>query len=595
MHVCFKFCRRGAADDRRFPVQVDGQSWSLHVARSEAAGPWYPEMVEHSDEGAYRFFAGRLVRRRAGEPLPSTFTAVQDSAAEWRFEGGEPDGSWIALKFDRRRDEVSVACDMWVHQRWFHAHHDGAWFFSNSLVFLRRQAGRDIAIERRAIPYMLVLAYLPGRFTPLRGVSLLRPGEVIRVADGQMQSTRRARIPATRLVTGQRADEISPEVWRRSAEEILQRMQQAVKDELIGINEIVLPLSGGMDSRFLLGCAMDVLPRENIVTYTFGDRRTLDSRIASGLAGKLGIAHVPIGMDRRPVDEVCADGFEQTEGLALVFPNCPLGPDRKALLKPGTWVLSGYLGDGVFGSRDLQDYDPAHDTGDMLFRHVFERTAAETFHEALPLLASDRWDTLGYESEVLATPGQSLVEKYERWASEYHRINRVQHHLFVFPNRAFYLTPFTQRSVYNYSLSLPEAVRQGQRGYFMAMEAGYPLLHAYPTRRNQGLSLKVKSRFLAQTLKTWRRAMNGLDDAAWRVAGRGVYFDPYQLYGHRRELQQRIYHAAVAQCVDDLKQSPAFNRKSLDALHTRYRKGLPVSTRILRALFTVREWERQYA
>ena len=217
-----------------------------------------------------------------------------------------------------------------------------------------------------------------------------------------------------------------------------------------------------------------------------------------------------------------------------------------------------------------------------------------TCRRSLPLLASNRWDEMGYENDVRATPGDTLAEKYERWHYEIHCVARLNYHLFVFRTRAFYLTPFVQRGLWDYSLTLPEAVRRGQRGYFMAMKLGYPLLHDYSTSRRLGMSANVQSRALIQMRKAWRLSMNKLDDAVWKSTGLSVYFDPKQLYGHRRELRQSQYHSAVAECIEYLKQTPAFDPKGLDDLLTRYRKRLPVSTHILRALFTVREWERQY-
>jgi hypothetical protein len=127
------------------------------------------------------------------------------------------------------------------------------------------------------------------------------------------------------------------------------------------------------------------------------------------------------------------------------------------------------------------------------------------------------------------------------------------------------------------------------------MKLGYPELYRYPTTRNSGFSLDMKNPALTFTRKAWHRAMNGLDDAVWKSTGLSFYFWPEQLYGHRRELCQSLYHSAVAECIEDLKKTPAFNPQALDNLHARYRRRQPVSTHILRALFTVREWERRYA
>ncbi len=563
----------------------------MSVTKSMAAGPWYPTVDEHVDDAGYRFFAGRLTKHKASEAFPSGVELVQGSAGDWTFDGGEPDGSWMGLKFDRQNDEVSIACDQWLHQRWFYAQHNDVWYFSNSLVFLRQVAGRGVGIERRAVPYLLLFGYVPGRITPLKGVSLLLPGEAVTVSRGQMRRTKRTQLKVKRVMTGQRSGDLSSSIWRGYAEGILGQIQQAVRDELDGIDRIVVPLSGGMDSRFVLGCAMDVLPRDRIVTYTFGDPRTLDQKIGKGLARKLGLEHVSVAMDRRPVDDVCADGFEQTEGMFFVFPNSPLGPDRRELLKPGTCVLSGYVGDVVFGSHDVDDLDPAHNTDDFLFKKVFAHAHSK---EALPLLTASHWDEMGYENYVRATSGDSLAERYERWFYEVHCPNRVNYMLFVFRNRAFYLTPFVQQKVWEYSLRLPESVRRRESGYFMAMKLGYPVLHAHPTSRNTGFSAGVQSRALRGIQRAYYQSMNALDDVLWKSIGRSPYFDPRQYYGHRHELQQPMYHSAVTECIKDLGQSPAFHRKGLDELLARYRSRLPVSTHILRALFTAREWERRY-
>ena len=83
-------------------------------------------------------------------------------------------------------------------------------------------------------------------------------------------------------------------------------------------------------------------------------------------------------MDRRPVEEVCDDGFTHAEGMTYVFPNFPSGPDRKAVLPPGSYVLSGYLGDLVFGDHDMNDRDPAHNTSEHLLKRVHARASGPT-------------------------------------------------------------------------------------------------------------------------------------------------------------------------------------------------------------------------
>ena len=283
-----------------------------------------------------------------------------------------------------------------------------------------------------------------------------------------------------------------------------------------------------------------------------------------------------------------------TEAMGFLLPNSPLGADRKALLKPGTYVLSGFIGDVVFGSHDVDDEDPAPATGEYLLERAIQYAAGHYAVDALKLLRSKEWDELGYAADVKNTPGDTFTEKFERWHYEIHCVNRLHYGLFKFRSRAFYLTPFVQKKVWDYSLSLPEALRKRERAYFAAMSLGYPELFAHPTTSNVGLPPGVHNRAAILLQKARSRWLNKLDDAVFRSTGLSVYFDPAQLYGHRRELQQKRYHAQVAECIADLKQNPVLNPRALDELHDRYRRRGPVSTHTLRALFTIREWDRRY-
>ena len=112
MFLCFKFSLRNpvappAAD------RIDGQCWALDIERSTNERPWYPQIAEQRSETGYRFLAGRLAGLTDSRELPSSAPFVS-AASDWNFSSGEPDGSWIALKFDWREDTLSIACDLFL-------------------------------------------------------------------------------------------------------------------------------------------------------------------------------------------------------------------------------------------------------------------------------------------------------------------------------------------------------------------------------------------------------------------------------------------------------------------------------------------------
>ncbi|MBU0691297.1 hypothetical protein KKH18_05710 [bacterium] len=573
---------------------VEGQGWRLDIVKSSDTGPFYPQIKEQSDEQSYRFFAGRIPGQKPTDDLPSGFSINNGDITAWEFPQGEPEGSWLALKFDRKRDIVSITCDLWLLQRWYYAEIDGKWFFTNSLNFLRDVTGNRLRVERRAIPYMLLFGYMPGSVTPIQNVRSIVPGEVVSIDRGRLFNTIRKRVPVKRVSISPEGPSPSQNECDNAAESILNSLRQAVRLELEKIDSIVVPLSGGMDSRFLLGCAMEVLPHDRITTYTYGHPRTFDFKFGVGMAKELGLHCVPLPMDRRPLEEIIKDGFKDAEGMTFVLPNSPMGSIREAALPEGSFVLSGYIGDAVYGSHDIEDNDPNHNTDEFLIEKAMAWAAGGYYNEVLPLLTSTDWDEMDFRGDLRKTPGETLPEKYERWHYEVHCVNRVNFALQKYRNRAFYLAPFIHRNVWEIAYNLPQRLRHSELAFFLAMEQGFPKLYRYPSARNAGFSVEMKHQWIKKIRRGLQRAMVRFDDSIWRTTGRFAYYSPNQNYGHRRELNQPMYHTGVHKCIEDLLSISILNPLELKRFRQRYDRRQGVSTHTIRALFTIREWERQF-
>jgi asparagine synthetase B (glutamine-hydrolysing) len=235
-------------------------SQPLQVYRDEADGYYYPHVAERVSDTSHRFFAGRLTGVPASKSLPADHPVSSNNAADWSFPSGEPDGSWIALKYDRERDALSIAADVFNVQRWYYHRRGEQWYLANSLRYLFRTVP-GLEIEWRAAPYMLHYGYLPRRLTPLKDVAQLDAGEVLTISRGIGSVSRRVHLPVHRrpiLESGNHAESVANAVYG------------AVSREISDLDHLMLPISGGMDSRFLLGCALSILPPEKITTLTFG-------------------------------------------------------------------------------------------------------------------------------------------------------------------------------------------------------------------------------------------------------------------------------------------------------------------------------------
>jgi hypothetical protein len=591
MLICFVFSQSSKISPPNPTERISGQHFTLSIVRDTEGGPWYPHVAEEKTENFYRFFAGRLAGVAPSDKLPAGHSVSSGRADSWDFEGEEPDGSWIALKFDRRNDVLSIASDLFLLQRWYYTCQEGVWYLSNSLLYLHRVLKGKLEIEQRAVPYMLEFGYVPFHFTPLKNVFGLRAGEVLAIDRRESRQFARARIPIGRRPPLQKAD---------ISERIGTALREAVASELRHTDSIVIPLSGGIDSRFLLGLALQILPSECVTAMTWGYPRSLDFSIGASLAKKLGVRHVGLPMDHRPLRDLLSDNFRNSEGMYWTYPDYPVKPFRE-ILPTTSYVLSGYVGDGVFGRCDLteeslqtrDDNDEEH-----LLRWVYRgiSEASPVSHaEVQALLRAELSDfRAGFEAGVLRLPGADLREKYDRWMYETHWVNRVNFALELHRDRAFYLAPFVHRTVMNVAYALTASDRRGERAYFATLKEAFPELYAYPTKSHFGFSLERGMDVQILATRAWRKAWSEIDEAIGRPFGVILYHHPRTNYAHPRELTKKIHRPYVLECLDSLKNLDVFDPSSLDRIKNRYLRRKAVNSYLLRGLVTVHQWTKHY-
>jgi hypothetical protein len=582
MFLCFKFSPRDPAAPPAAD-RIDGQRWTLEIVRSTDAGPWYPQLVGQQSETGYRFFAGRLAGQTVSRALPS-FAPLVSAASDWNFSSGEPDGSWIALKFDRREDTLSIASDLFLLQRWYYACRGQTWFLANSLRFLHRCMG-GCEIDWRGAPYILGWTYLPGKFTPLRDVFGLRSGEVLTIAQGRGEVTRRAELPVHPRAARAEDSKISAEI--HSA------LRTAVAAEIAGAERLVLPLSGGIDSRFLLAFALSLIRAECVTTITFGHPSSLDFRIGTALARKLGVPSVALPMDERPVNVLLAENFDSAEGMYSAWPDYPVRPYREAL-PDQSLVLSGYIGDFVFGSYDLSDEErQAKVYADALVTHVEDAVVVCSRDVVRPLLTDGDLDPFRMLADLRARADSDWPSTCHRWTYENCLMNRTNFALEVHRDRAFYLAPYVHRGVLDVAYSLPPESRFRERAFFRALHDCEPSLYAFPATSNFGFPLGRRGPIPFLT-RACRKSLNLVDQAVGEPWGKLLYHHPRGNYAHPRELSRPCHRAYVLECLTDLCEIPVFRRAALDDLRHRYMRNRITDWRILRGLLTLHQWLLHY-
>ncbi|MBU1702700.1 MAG: hypothetical protein KJ831_21360 [Candidatus Eisenbacteria bacterium] len=587
MHICFEYSPQNHVGASAEDAAISGRDYRLILHRRDSSGPIYPHVWERSEPTFYAFFAGRI----AGEPIKDAFPAghavANRDASDWAMTP-EPDGSWLAVKFDRERDTVSFAADFCLLQRWYYTQQGKSWYVSNSLLYLKELIGASWRVNKAAIPYMLMRGYLPLDQTPIAGVYGLRSGRILIIEKDSYRIERR-------LEPVYFFNEIPNIEAAAVPEEIRGVLKRAVAAEIAHLDAVCIPLSGWSDSRFLLGCVLELLPKEKITAFTFGHKNSLDFQIGSGLAKQAGVRAIELSFDDRPLAELLRDSMRTVEGAYWCYPNHPVSRLRETL-KEHSSILSGYIGDLVFGSYDLTPETARRlETSDEYFLEQIHGIAdVVPPAEALKLLENQDEDPLKTDQACLTLTANSRENAFAMWLWEDHLFNRTNFAVELHRDLAFYHAPFIHCDVLKFAYSLPKSLRLNQKAYRQAMRQAYPSLWSYPLKNNYGFSPAKKSGARIWAARVFRKAMAGADNLLGSYTGKIHYYHPMDNYEHSRELMQERHRGDVLAALKRLREREAFRTDAMSVLINNYEKRKPISKYLLFGLLTIDLWYQYY-
>jgi len=249
--------------------------------------------------------------------------------------------------------------------------------------------------------------------------------------------------------------------------------------------EHVVPISGGLDSRLILGALLEFTEARNIHTYTFGIPRTYDYDLGCLVAKEMGTRHSTFSLDQITYHEdELLDFARRSDCQALQFNHPPIWElDRRF----GSSVLwSGYVGDAVAGSH-LHD-PPSSTLIDAQRLHIKNRSQVRSTRlhtcsdEAfLPYVGGGSQDPerLTYDEQVLF--GEAVAKFTEPLV------------LFRGPN---YRTPLINTPWMDFMFSVPNEYRLGEALMIQIAQHAFPKLFGLPSKNSLGFGLGVRPEIL---------------------------------------------------------------------------------------------------
>lgn len=240
----------------------------------------------------------------------------------------------------------------------------------------------------------------------------------------------------------------------------------------------VVPLSGGLDSRLVLGCLLQLMPAANIRTYTFGVPGSYDYEIGNLVAKHVGTRHIALPLDGMTYHRTdLLDFARRSQCQAMLFYHPPVHELER--LFAGSVIWSGYVGDAVVGSH-LHD-PPSATLLDAKRAHIKRRTIVRSarlynFNDDafLPFVGD-----LGMNPEILTFDEQVLFAE---------AVRKYTAPLVLFEGFD-YRTPLINSSWMDFSFSVPNRFRVDEALMIATARYAFPRLFDLPTKNSLGFPL----------------------------------------------------------------------------------------------------------
>lgn len=242
--------------------------------------------------------------------------------------------------------------------------------------------------------------------------------------------------------------------------------------------KIVIPISGGLDSRAILAAALEFVPKSRIRTYTFGIKGSYDFEIGKEVAKKADVHHDAIELNSlRFTQKEMLEIAKRCDFQTYLFHHPPL-KILEDLIGDGV-VFSGYLGDLIFGSYADKNNIEATEVKNW---YIKEKYYSNYFKE--------RKDFKGYlrfiDNKSIVPPIEQLI-LYERGPK------LTAPHILM--KGWDYRVPLIDKAILDFMYSVPNKFRLGEKLFIDTMLDFYPSLFNIRSKTTFGYHLKSPKTF----------------------------------------------------------------------------------------------------
>lgn len=255
----------------------------------------------------------------------------------------------------------------------------------------------------------------------------------------------------------------------------------------------LVPLSGGFDSRAIIGGLLEFTESYNISTYTFGVPGSMDFEIGRMISKKMGIKNIAIDLNEiQFTQDILLDTAKRFDFQTFLF----FHPNYKKIEEEfGNYKYwSGFLGGESAGSH-LQKWEHK----DLSLKFIKSKFIEKNRY----VKSIDLTDNSGEDFDSLLSGDDITIEnlsRYEKIDFFNRQIKYIAPH--VMPKGFDVIAPFSSVEWLEFICSIPNKYRVNMYLYEKILLNTFPKLFGFPIKNKLGLSLNSsKLEFLLKRIE----------------------------------------------------------------------------------------------
>ncbi len=368
-------------------------------------------------------------------------------------------GTFTIAIWNGREQTLLLINDFLGAQPLYYAQYENRFAFAALANALLADPALPRKIDSVAIAEFLSWEMVLGDRTFLQDIQLMPPGSLLKVRDGEVTIERYWRLRF--------ADEYSLRPREEYFEQFAHLLKQSIKRQAPMQKRVGVNLSGGLDSRTVLGLVTSIVSGAEIRTFTFGLKKSDDVQLAGELAQVAQTRHSTHEFDPQFLPGILAKGVRLTDGMS----NCVHFHAMTVVQEQARQVdviYSGYLGDTILSSEAPMEWIVPYDLAltrrlcEDLMGYVFvNQPMAQIFTEtfAQNTMAAFNADVDAVIDRERANLTMSALNHFEVL---YNGRRNTRFGNDLLRNSLLCRTPFCDKDFIEFCLTIPPGLRIGR-------------------------------------------------------------------------------------------------------------------------------------